>query len=301
MKTSTHGTGTTGLHVFQSGASRDDVFSGHESGASGGTASTAKWDAMSDEEKQPFNAQAANLRRLASVKSSKLDTFLTDVQKDEPLEGPWAISSRGGKFPIHPQVITDALAGTTMEKLANMWKARVHPTVMADPLFDSIKGADGPQVFDIPDDLKDNVTVMLDAVRLTLRFEAGDRRAGTVLEFRSGTNRIYAYVSHSMHLERDAFEAEAFLLLPTYQAAVDDDHMDDNFGGRGPPAPPWDHFRTTDLCFMLSLCCVTAELGILVPRTAVGRVGLGPWGPGDIHIYIYREREILINRYIHIM
>ena len=245
MKTSPHGIGTTCFHVFCSGASHDDIFSG---------ASRAKWDAMSDEDKQPFIAQAANLRRLASVQSSKLETFLTDVQQIEPLQGPWAISSSGGKFPIHPQVITDALADTTMQDLANMWKARVHPTVMADPLFDSIKGADGPRVFDIPADLKDNVTVMLDAVRLTLRFEVGDRRAGTVLEFRSGTNRIYAYVSHSMHLERDAFEAEAFLLLPTYQVAVDDDPMDDNFGGRpgrGPPAPPWDHFRTSDLCLML--------------------------------------------------
>ena len=278
MKTSAHGIGTNSLHVFRSGASHDDIFSG---------ASQAKWDAMSDEEKQPFIAQAANLRRLASVKSSKLETFLTDVQKTEPLQGPWGISSRGGKFPIHPQVITDALADMTMQNLADQWKARVHPTVMADPLFESIKGADGPRVFDIPDDLKDNVTVMLDAVRLTLRFEVGDRRAGTVLEFRSGTNRIYAYVSHSMHLERDAFEAEAFLLLPTYKVAVDDDHMDDNFGGRpgrGLPAPPWDYFRTTDLCLMLSICWVTAELGILVPRTAVG---LGPWGPGDIHIYVY--------------
>jgi len=222
MKTSVPGCGTSGRHIFFSGS----PFS---------SATSAKWDAMSKDEKQPFTEQGANLRRLASVKSSKLDKFLNEVQEEEPLEGPWAISSRGGKFPVHPQVIKAALADKTMHALANMWKARVQPTVMADPLFDSIQGADGARVYDIPDDLKDNVTLMLNAMRLTLRFETGDRRAGIVLEFRSGTNRIYAYVSHSMRLERYEFEAEAFLLLPTYMVALDDDHMDDNFGGRGRP------------------------------------------------------------------
>jgi hypothetical protein len=128
---------------------------------------------------------------------------------------------------MHPDVVKDAMAGRTMLQASAKWQSRFPEKILEDPAFEACP-FDGPQAYTIPEEHLVHVTEMLDSIRLCLRFCDNGKDAGLVLEFRHNEDRVYALVGHSQHLERHAFQAEIFLLVPVYpEEGVSDERADD--------------------------------------------------------------------------
>ena len=218
MKTTAAGGHMTGMHLFSHGRSQPDIFSG---------VVRRDWDALPDSEKDTYNKQAYHKRSLASARGSELDLYLNHLHehKEEPLEGPWNLSSRLGRFPVHPKVIEHAMHGTTMQQTLSKWNKRTEARAMADPSFPDEVAFDGPFRCEIPAALQTHMDSMLETMRLSLRLSCKESDAGLLIEFRHGEHRIYGFFFHTLHLERYAFEAEVFMMIPVYADGVNPDDM----------------------------------------------------------------------------
>jgi hypothetical protein len=204
-KTCNRGSGTTGYHIFLQGQPKADVFNGTVREA---------WANLDESERCNYEARAAHKRNVAKSRGSQLDLYIDDVQEEEPEEGPWELSSRRGFFSMHTGPIQRVMATSTMSKMYRKWRDRFEAKVLPAPEFPSTVPFDGPTRTEIPVAHEPVVREMLEAMRLALRYSDEARDAGLLFEFRHGDASVYALAGHTMHLERNQFEAELLRMDP---------------------------------------------------------------------------------------
>ena len=203
----------TGYNVFCEGRNKSDIML---------AGSNSAWGELSDEEKGKWNAKAAHRRDLAANQATPLETYVEQVECKEPPAGPWTLSSKSGLFALHTSAVEEVLRGTTMKAVADKWNARHLAAVMPDPSFPDTVPFDGPVLYDTPAIISENVKVMLETLRLELRYCSKQKHAGVVMEFRHAADRMYCYVPHSMKVDRTEFEAEMLSMVPATQDAIAD-------------------------------------------------------------------------------
>ncbi len=205
MKTSNPGAHTSALHMFSSGRKKTDVWSG---------AVQREWKALPVEEQAMYHAMAENTRAVAIARDTPLETYVEAVSRPEAEEGPLQISSRSGKFDVHPAVIERTMQDTTMQKLFNEWTQRFPNKVMPHPTFPETVQFDGPILHSIPLPHEHSVSEMLETLRLSLRFCDEGTDCGLLVEMVFEEQKIFCFVGHSLYLERGSFEAEMIRMRP---------------------------------------------------------------------------------------
>ena len=201
MKHTAPGTNKTGFHLFSQGRSRQDIFSGRV---------LNDWRLLSDDEREQYTSRAEHGRVIAkAIVPAPLDIYLETLTAEDEQQGPWNISSLHGEFAVHPSVIQQEMPDHTMRERELQWRSLFPERVEAAPDFPDTVPADGPVLRHIDESHADSVKAMLEMLRLHLRFSDQTNDAGILVQWVSSTGRmVIVFVGHSMHLDRNMFEAE---------------------------------------------------------------------------------------------
>ena len=243
---------TNDFHVFKEGRSHDDIFSGRVK---------AEWDALPHEDKLQYAATAAHRREVARATDSRLDAYMQDIAEDK-VAGPFNISSLKGEFHVHPSAVEKVMEGATMSDIQKQWRAMFPEKVEPASSFPDSLPYDGPFPEPVPDALAGSVTTMLDMMRLALRFcdKSGD--AGIMVEYSAaGHAPVYAFIGHSMHLDRNEFEAELLAMAVIGHPTV---------GGDSKPEPPFHvKYLAEDVAENVQWPCIYSEREFLIKIASI--------------------------------
>ena len=238
--------------MFKEGRSHDDIFSGRVK---------AEWDALPHEDKLQYAATAAHRREVARATDSRLDAYMQDIAEDK-VAGPFNISSLKGEFHVHPSAVEKVMEGATMSGIQKQWRAMFPEKVEPASSFPDSLPYDGPFPEPVPDALAGSVTTMLDMMRLALRFcdKSGD--AGIMVEYSAaGHAPVYAFIGHSMHLDRNEFEAELLAMAVIGHPTV---------GGDGKPEPPFTvKYLAEDVAENVQWPCIYSEREFLIKIASI--------------------------------
>ena len=248
------GYATTGLQVFARTRSQQDVFS---------PALNAAWEKLSQNERDHYSSKAKSQRMVAqTARSFEMTQALDD--KDPERMGPWQLSSRRGKFSVNPSVVRKLTTGKSLKNLEEQWDTFVDVKALPDPMFPKTVPNDGPERHEIPAAWVADVRVMLDTMRLALRYIAEGSDAGVALEFQHDGTSVFGFIAHTMHLERENFEAELFRMRPDSASGLamdvpstDSDQFTLEF--MSSPIDPWVWIQD-ETAFVLDLCKRSAVL-----------------------------------------
>ena len=254
VKKSKTGCSITGLHVFARHRPEEEIFS---------ASVRDKWKDLRGEEKVKYTSKAKSLRMVAQTRRSVELAEATD-EKDPSRGGPWQLSSRVGEFAVNPSVIRGLTSGKSLIALERQWDTLVQGKALPDSTFPKTVHCHGPQRYEIPPAWDNVAHVMLDTMRLALRYIAEDTDAGVALEFRHNGSSAFCFIAHSMHLEREEFQAELFRMRPdsasgldSYVPTIDTDQFSLEF--MSSPSDPWMWIQS-ETAFVLELCTRAAVL-----------------------------------------
>ena len=215
VRTSVPGSHLTGLHLFEREQSFTDINACLGDGLTQASifhkhhcAALTSWSALSEEERRDYTTRASRLRNGAHAEQSRLDSYIHEESKQKPRAGPWQLSSRQGKFPLHEDIIREAMDGNTMAGVAKRWDVTVRDKVEPDPTFPKTVVSGDVTRHDIPESCTQVVSEMLDMLRLSLRYCDQVRAGGLLLECCHGQLVEYVFAGHSMKVVQEDFEAE---------------------------------------------------------------------------------------------
>ena len=103
VKHSTPGARMTGFHLFtrEKGFSKAQVFGG---------AARLAWRELEEEMRDEYTDKAQHRRNVATARPSPLETYEEELREEDPLAGPFGLSSARGVFTMHPAVVEATLA-----------------------------------------------------------------------------------------------------------------------------------------------------------------------------------------------
>ena len=220
VNTVAKGSRQTGLHVFLESLPRDHVF---------GVGGQRQWANLPQAEREKHTAVAAQRRKVASARLSRLDEQLEIIEQEKLSApgGPWDICSQYGPYSLHPDIVSRAYDSgkVTMAAFEKTWKEKVANETRPVDDFPETVLFDGPCKEELPAEFADVCHYMLTMIRLALRFEDTDADSGIVLQFQARDHRRYCFAGHSLHVEREDFEAEILSMTADAHALEDPDRL----------------------------------------------------------------------------